>query len=58
MVAVEEKRMNDPMLWPAVAAAAWGLGCYAIFHGAAVRIERRQHRRRRADLRNRLRLRA
>ena len=55
---MEEKRMTDPMLWPTVAAAAWGLGCYAIFHGAAVLIERRQHHRRRAHLRNRLRLRA
>jgi hypothetical protein len=54
MVAVEEERMNNPMFWPAVAAAAWGLTCYAVFYGAAALIEHRQNRRRRAHLRNRL----
>jgi hypothetical protein len=54
VVAVEEKRMSDPMFWPAVAAAAWGLTCYAVFYGAAALIEHRQNRRRRAHLRNRL----
>ena len=35
---MEEERMNDPLFWPAVCAAAWGLGCYAVFYGAAVLI--------------------
>jgi hypothetical protein len=54
MVAVEEERMNNPMFWPAVAAAAWGFACYAVFYGAAVLIEHRQNRRRRMHLRSSL----
>ena len=49
--------MSDPLFWPVVCAAAWGLCCYAVFYGAAILIERRQHRQRRAHLRNRLQLR-
>ena len=54
VVALEEERMNYLMLWPVLAAIASGLSCYAIFHVAAVLIERRQHRQRSAHLRGRL----
>ena len=57
VVALEDKRMSDPIFWPTIAAAAWGLTCYAVFYGAAVLIEHRQNRQRRARLRNRLQLR-
>ncbi len=58
VLAMEEERMNHTLFWPAAAALAWGLGCYAVFYGAAVLIERRHNRQRSAHLRNRLRLRA
>ncbi len=54
VVALAEERMNDPVLWPVLAAIASGLSCYAVFHIAAVLIERRQHRLRSAHLRGRL----
>jgi hypothetical protein len=41
--------MND--LWPVIAAIASGLACYAVYHVAAVLIERRQHHQRSARLR-------
>ncbi len=55
--------MMGSMLFPAVAALAWGVACWGAFYGAAVLIERRTERRqneqreneqRRAQLRSRL----
>ena len=46
--------MSSALWFPAAAALATGLGCYALFHGAAVLIERHQIRRRQARLRSRL----
>ncbi len=55
LVAVQAQRMTDPMFWPAIAAIASGVGCYGVFYGAALLIERRQFRQRGARLRSRLR---
>src|SRR5687768_6836208 len=43
--------MIDPMFWPTI---AWGLGCFTVFYGYALRIECRQKRERRAQLQGRL----
>jgi hypothetical protein len=48
MAAVEVWPMSSALLFPAAAAIAAGLGCYALFHGAAVLIERHQVRQRSA----------
>ena len=55
MAVVEVWLMSNALLSSAAAALATGLGCYALFHGAAVLIERHHIRQRSARLRNRLR---
>jgi hypothetical protein len=56
VVAVEE-RMNSFVLWIIATAAAQALACFTVSYGTAALFLRRQNRKRRVQLRNRLQLR-
>jgi len=55
VVAVEEERMNSFVLWIVATSVAQALASFALGYGAAAVVIGRQHRDRRAHLRNRLR---
>ena len=57
MVALEEERMNSFVLWLVATAAAQALACFTVSYGVAALFLRRQNRKRRVHLRNRLQLR-
>ena len=57
VVAMETERMNSFVLWLVATSAAQALACFTVSYGTAALIMRRQNRRRRAHLRNRLQLR-
>ena len=57
MVAVEAERMNSFVLWLIASSAAQAIASFTVSYGAAALIMRRQNRKRRAHLRNRLQLR-
>ena len=55
VVAVEEERMNNLVLWIVATSVAQALASFAVGYGAAAVVIGRQNRNRRAHLRNRLR---